>query len=109
MKVLLRVAVATLLVGLCVFPHPASAATLDANQLLELCTGQNPICTGYVMGVADAKDRDQHGISFCIPNGVSRAQLQDVVVNFLRKNPQRSFPAALLVSAAFAEAFACPG
>ena len=87
----------------------ASAFTLDANQLFELCAAQNPICTGYVMGVADARDNDRNGISFCVPPGASKAQLQEVVVNYLRKNPDRRFPAPLLVSAAFAEVFKCPG
>jgi hypothetical protein len=85
------------------------AATLDGNQLLELCAAQSPICTGYVMGIADAKDRDQHGITFCIPDGTSRTQLQDTVVAYLRKNTERRFPAHLLVSGALAEAYRCSG
>ncbi len=108
MRVLVRVACATLTVMSGFFATAASASTLDGNQLFELCTAQNPICTGYVMGVADARDRDPHGISFCIPDGASRAQLQDVVVTYLRRNPDRRFPAPLLVSGAFADAFPCP-
>ncbi len=89
------------------FPSAVLALTLDGNQLFELCSQQSQICTGYVMGIADAKDRDQHGISFCIPDGVSNARLQDVVVKYLSKNTEHRFPAPLLVSAALAEAFRC--
>lgn len=107
MKVLLQVACVMTIVASAVLPRAASAFTLDGNQLFELCTAQNPLCTGYVMGVADARDNDQSGISFCIPGGVSKTQLHDVVLKYLRKNPDRRFPAPLLVSAAFAEVFQC--
>lgn len=89
------------------FPSAVSAFQLDGNQLLELCSGQGQICAGYVLGVADARDRDPHGIRFCIPQGVSTAQLQEVVVKHLRDSPKRTFPAAIMVSAAFAEKYHC--
>ncbi len=107
MKVLSHVACAMIVVVAGVAPTAVSAYTLDGNQLFELCTAQNPICTGYVMGIADARDNDQNGISFCIPNGVSKTHLHDVVVKYLRKNPDHRYPAPLLVSAAFAEVFQC--
>ena len=93
--------------ALAIPPTAARAATLDGNQLLELCTAQSPICTGYVMGVADAKDGDQHGIAFCIPDGTTRAQVQDAVVAYLRRNAERRFPAQLLVAGALAETYRC--
>ena len=89
-------------------PAAVAAYQLDGNQLFEICSGQHQICTGYVMGVADARDRDTHGIAFCIPDGVSKAQLQEVVVTYLRNSPKRNFPAAILVSGALAEKFQCP-
>ncbi len=107
MRVVLYVACAVAVTIGFFFPKAVSAFTLDGNQLFELCSQQSQICTGYVMGIADAKDRDQHGISFCIPDGASKAQLQDVVLKYLSKNTERRFPAQLLVSAALAEAFRC--
>lgn len=89
------------------FPTAVLAFQLDGNQLFELCSGQNPICAGYVMGVADARDRDPHGIQFCIPSGISPAQLQEVVIASLRNTPKRNFPASILVSGALAEKFQC--
>lgn len=107
MRVVFYIACAMIVTVAGFLPSAVSAFTLDGNQLFELCAGQSPICTGYVMGIADAKDRDKQGISFCIPDGVSKTQLQDVVVNYLRKNTERRFPAPLLVGAALAEAFRC--
>ncbi len=107
MRVLLRIACAMTIIACAVLPHAASGYTIDANKLFELCTAQDPICTGYVMGVADARNNDPNGVSFCIPDGVSKAQLYDVVLKYLRKYPDRRFPAPLLVSGAFAEVFQC--
>jgi hypothetical protein len=89
------------------FPAVVSAHQLDGNQLFELCSGDDQICTGYVMGVADARDGDSHGIQFCIPDGVPRAQLREIVVTYLRNSPKRSFPASIMVSGALAEKFQC--
>lgn len=104
----MRVFCVTMLTVVGLFPATVSAFQLDGNQLLELCSGQNPLCTGYVTGVTDARDGDPHGIQFCIPEGVTQAQLQEVVVNYLRKSPKRSFPAAIMVSGALSEKFRCP-
>jgi hypothetical protein len=99
-------AMAVMIAGL--FPAAVSALQLDGNQLFELCSARSQVCAGYVLGVADSRDGDQHGIQFCIPDGTSKEQLQDVVTAYLRKNSQRGFPGSLLVSAAFAEKFQCP-
>jgi hypothetical protein len=88
-------------------PRAASAQTIDGNRLLDLCAAQDPICTGYAMGVADARNNDPHGVSFCVPDGAAGKQLHDVVLKFLRKADRR-FPVVLLVAGAFAEAFPCP-
>lgn len=107
MRVLLSVACAAMIAASAFLPRATSAQTIDGNRLLELCAAQDPICTGYAMGVADARNNDPHGVSFCVPDGVSGKQLHDVVLKFLRKSDRR-FPVALLVSGAFAEVFQCP-
>lgn len=107
MRVLLRVAYAVMIATSVFLPRTTSAQTIDGNRLLELCVAQDPICTGYAMGVADARNNDPHGISFCVPAGASGKRLHEVVLEFLRKSDRR-FPVALLVSGAFAEAFQCP-
>ena len=108
MRVLSNIVCAGIIAASSFCPRAGAADTIDGNRLLELCAAQDPVCTGYAMGVADARNNDPHGIAFCVPEGVSQAQLHEVVVKFLRKTADRRFPAALLVSGAFAEAFRCP-
>lgn len=107
MRVVSGVVWAMTIVAVAGIPRAASAYVLDGNTLLELCAAQDPICTGYVMGVADARNNDPNGISFCIPDGTPRTRLHDVVLTYLRKAADRRFPAPLLVSGAFAEVFQC--
>lgn len=108
MRVPLHLAPAVTIAAAILLPGSVSAYTIDGNRLLELCAAQDPICTGYAMGVADARNNDPHGISFCVPDGVAPKQLHELILKFLRNTPDRSFPAPLLVGGAFAQAFPCP-
>jgi hypothetical protein len=68
-------------------------------------------CIGYVVGIADvmSADNDVNGYRACIPtDGVTEAQLRDVVTRFLNAHPEtRHLLAAGLVAQALHEAFAC--
>jgi hypothetical protein len=82
----------------------SDVGTSDESYLL----GQ---CIGYVAGIADvmSADNDVNGYRACIPtDGVTEAQLRDVVMRFLNAHPEtRHLLAAGLVAQALQEAFAC--
>lgn len=87
---------------------------IDGNELLRLLqTSGQPRSAGmlYVMGVADAVDRQRtkYKQCFAIPEKVTAGQMADVVQQFLEKNPSgRHFKAADLVASALEDAFPCP-
>ena len=59
-------------------------------------------CLGYVVGAIDGMN------GLCVPSGVTKGQLADVVAFHLRDNPaERHLPAALLVRKAINEKFPC--
>lgn len=61
-------------------------------------------CIGVIVGTADGLDLHK-----CLPNTVTKGQLRDVVVLWLRNNPdQRHQPIADIVRAALKKSFGCP-
>lgn len=60
---------------------------------------------GYVDGIADAAA----GLGYtCYPTGIARADIRDVVMKYLRGNPERlSDPASLLILNGLFEAYPC--
>ena len=96
--------------------HGAYAVQMfeNGNQLLQSCTQTDTfsqaLCMGYVEGIADevALVQSFNKSPSCIPPGVVVKQLVDVVVKSLRQKPEtRNSEAALLATAAFAEAWPC--
>ena len=86
------------------------------NELLEACEGSEPFqqafCLGYVTGASDVDGAE--GAAFperrrsCVPDSVSNGQLKDVVVKYLKDNPEeRHILAAILVVKSVAKAFPC--
>lgn len=68
-------------------------------------------CRGYVIGVADTFDcRTQLlGFTWQSRNGASQRELVDLVITFLRRNPQHlGYEADGLIAAALSEKFPCP-
>ncbi len=96
-------------------PRPVQARQfLDGNQLLQLCTSEDPYngleCTGYVKGVVDAfafqMDADRQPL--CMPAGVTAKQLIDVTVKWLEDNSvERGYPAVATVGIAIAKKWKC--
>ena len=61
-------------------------------------------CTGYVLGVLDTLQQQV----LCVPVGVTRGQLTDIVRRWLRDNPDKRHASAhYLVAAALKEKFPC--
>lgn len=122
---LMRAEARSIMLGLIVLAAFAAASSCDAQSpqymtyydgdtLYAECTGEPDArnrCLGYVTGVADvlaaAVVRGDVTIA-CLPPEVAGDQARDVVVNFLRDNPQsRRYPAASQVELALSNAFPC--
>lgn len=85
----------------------AHAEFYTGNDLLRMMRGntvEQANAFGYVVGVSDAL----HKINLCVPHGVTVGQTNDVVLNWLERNPQsRHFSADSLVVAALSQIWAC--
>ena len=106
---------------------------LTGNQVLEYCEAagdeaKQGFCVGYVVGVVEGMrwgaavpllrtegpgphlDSMVNTIlSFCLPDGATWGQYRDVIVRYLRENPQsRHASARLLGQLALVESFPCP-
>jgi hypothetical protein len=95
---------------------PATAQSFNSgNALFESCSKQSQAyCGGYIIGVFDAAvpvlntGADVDGFKFCAPIEVTQGQITDIVVNYLRANPQfRHFNAASLTLSALSKAYPC--
>lgn len=86
----------------------------NGDALYRECTGEPDArsrCLGYVAGVADmlaaAVARGDVTIA-CVPADVTADQARDVVVSFLRDNPQsRHRSAVSVIELALADTFPC--
>ena len=93
---------------------------LPGNDLLALCESKSEMnkksCFFYIEGVLDGLATMQMALEYqksikgpiCIPEKVEPLQLHDVVVQYLKKNPQeRHKPATLLGFLAIDDAYPC--
>jgi hypothetical protein len=86
---------------------------ITGNDLHSFCHGSSDadqgLCYGYIFGAVDtALIFDLSGVEICIPRGVTRHQLKDVVVSYLDKQPKdRHKTASTLLAMSFVEAFNC--
>jgi hypothetical protein len=97
---------------------PITGAFEDGNVLLQQCGSHESftdgVCAGYVTAVADAMGNARtsgetvNGLRACIPYGVTRQQVHDVGLRFLRAHPELRHRAAFgFMVQAIAEAFPC--
>lgn len=87
---------------------PAHAEFWLGNTLLARCESfemaDKMDCLGYITGAADAAQWR----SYCPPSVVNRGQIQDIVVTFLRQNPDiRHQTADILVATALRRVWPC--
>ncbi len=91
-----------------------SISNLTGNDLLRFCNSheafETNICTGYIEGLRDGLMFATVSLKskpfFAVPDKVSSDQLRDVVVKYLRDNPEtRHKPAGMLTIFALKEAF----
>ncbi len=88
----------------------------DGNDMKNFCHSEAPnfsqgLCVGFAMAVAEIAgsqpifDRQRA----CIPPGVKRGQLKDIMVKFLDDHPEQlHLTATSLAARAYEEAFPCP-
>jgi hypothetical protein len=88
----------------------ASADFQTGNQLLRECDNYPLFCLGYIMAIADTlRHGDIAGFHACVPPHVLGGQLEDIVVQALRRYPSyRDLDAVGLAAAAISGAFPCP-
>ena len=102
--------------ALCLTSSFASAAEprdnlATGNDLLAACASPRPLeygmCMGYISGLVDGFLVADRNI-ICIPSGVTRGQLRDVVVTGIQGLPKESGQEAYVVALlALAKAFPC--
>lgn len=105
------------LIAIALLPLVAHAGFDTGNRLYEDCRSENYFnrgyCGGYVTGIVDTIEAMQaSGVlpanALCIPEGVTKGQLADVVERFLADRPERRHhEAGSLVPEALAAAFPC--
>ena len=116
----------TLFSSLCFPQIPMNDVPINTgNNLYAVCRSDNTsmslLCMGYIDGVISGFYASSgyatfvyDGVEvdtlrgFCLPDGAEMEQQRDVVVNYLRRNPEnRQSPAELLIHTAFMEAWPC--
>ena len=98
------------------FYAPVTATAYTGNQLLQDCETTNVsslYCLGYIngfsLGFAFVMNRWQvEPKLICIPEGVTNGQIKDIVVQYIRENPQtRHESAQFLIVWSLEKAFPC--
>lgn len=87
---------------------PAFARFDGGNDLLRICEDPRGemLCLGTVIGHYDMMEA--WGFACGSAPGVTKSQVKDIVVKYLRDNPsQRHQPAAFLSAEAITKAFSC--
>lgn len=79
----------------------------DSNR--ESDSGAFGLCSGYIAGFLGRDQLQGEARSFCFGQSVTNGQLMDVLMKFIRDNPEnRNRPLSVLSFVAFAKAFPCP-
>lgn len=87
------------------------------NDLLSTCSGSDVarklLCMGYVIGIAEGAAGHavvtESRLPFCMPQNVNNQQAVDIVVKYLKDNPQaRHLFASVLIYTALKQTFPCP-
>ena len=87
MRIILLIVACTTVAGAA---HAQRHSNLGARTLLTACTGkQAELCDAYLDGFSDAIEAGgkEHALA-CIPNSVTGTELRDVLVQYLKANPQ---------------------
>ena len=115
-RIIAKAVMAVAVASLSAMPVEASAHASGTHLYawcLSASRAEKRLCTGYILGIADAMEESTKIGEFaaCIPPAVrirSPERLYHVAQQFLASHPEkRQLSAASLVASAFAEAFPC--
>jgi hypothetical protein len=82
---------------------PLTATAFTGNELLGVCNDGNTnnikfgLCLGFIKGVSEGfmigervfnPQPNQQRIPYCIPDSVTDGQIRDIVIVYLRQNPE---------------------
>jgi hypothetical protein len=110
---------AVLLILACFYPAPATAGALKGGQILAWLTAESSSTIdrartkGYIQGMLELymilSYRNPDLKIFCVQkNRISTLEATDIIVKWLKKNPERlEEPASLLVLHALKDAYPC--
>ncbi len=100
--------VAVSLITLSVSTYAEDTWFFSGNTLLETCEASQDLCSGYVLGVIDTEFlHNSKNSLLCLPK-VNSKQLTDVVVKYLKSNPEyRHTIASSNVLSALVRAYPC--
>lgn len=86
----------------------------SGNWLLQRCESDNlahqSFCLGYITAAFAGMEvlLQYNNKDFCVPEGVTQGQMEEVVVRYLRRNPKdRHLSAVVLTGLAAMEAWPC--
>lgn len=104
-----------LLIGTCVAlsilapASPTRAGFDTGNELYQFCTSKSNFDEGMCLGLVSGYYEGMlAGYDCQISPKVTRGQMRDIVLKFLRENPQeRHHPGSLLAARAYFVAFSC--
>ena len=78
---------------------------VSGDDLFSKCGINNPLCTGYITGVADIMSTND---DICLPKNGTIQQIVDIVVKYLSDHPQkRHYSASSEAGVALMQAFPC--
>ena len=106
---MLRFVLATMLsLAMTAMASSAEREMFNGNQMWEMCQSRAlGFCNGYVRGTLDALITQ--GLVTCTPDELGAEQLRDLVVRWLRDNPQkRHLSGTWIVANTLRENFPCP-
>jgi hypothetical protein len=90
--------------------HAQRASNVDGVKLMKACNGsQTEVCDAYLDGFGDAihAGGKDHALA-CIPAASTGTELRDVLVTWLRANPQAQHDKAEKIARlAFQKAYPC--
>jgi hypothetical protein len=97
-----------LIAALLFIPTMANAEFVSGNELYADLTSEHTAsrmyALGYLAGVSDAG----HSLTHCIPSTVNLGQIQDMAINYLRKNADiRNLSADVLIGIMLLERWPC--
>ena len=88
-------------------------ANLNSNTIPLKDAGDIEYCFGFISGIVDLNSMDEDVLkkpshAWCIPSGVSTAQLAKVVLKYSNDHPEElHFPGVMVVAGALVGAFPC--